>query len=119
MNRVIRLYTKAAKYMDTLLQVTHFNQVEKEHPQHIQSQQLLVDSLNNIVAVCIQYETTRIPQGQTSGRGSLETGPQKLERNLGGTKAALLDPASTMEEVKAALEAAESEITYKNRNEEK
>jgi acyl-CoA synthetase (AMP-forming)/AMP-acid ligase II len=49
----------------------------------------------------------------------LKQDPKNLKGILRAAKSALLDPASTMEEVKAALEAAESEITYKNPNEEK
>jgi hypothetical protein len=110
MTRAIRLYNKAAKEMETLLQGTHFNQVEKYHPQRIQSQQLLLDSLNNIVAVYMkQHEYHKAKQGAVE---VLKQDPKNLKGILRAAKSALLDPASTMEEVKAALEAAESEITY-------
>jgi tetratricopeptide (TPR) repeat protein len=117
MTRAIRLYNKAAKEMETLLQGNYFNQVEEDHPQRIQSQQLLLDSLNNIVAVYMKQN--EYYKAKKAAVEVLKQDPKNLKGILRAAKSALLDPASTMEEVKAALEAAESEITYKNPNEEK
>jgi hypothetical protein len=49
----------------------------------------------------------------------LRQDPKNIKALLRAAKAALLDPASTLEEVEAALKAAETEITYKNPSEEK
>jgi len=117
MNRAIRLYTKAAKDMETLLQGTYFSQVEKDHPQRGQSKQLMMDCLNNIVAVHLrqrQYHTAKQASVEV-----LKQDPKNIKALLRAAKSALLDPASTLEEVEAALKAAEEEITYKNPQQEK
>jgi hypothetical protein len=117
MTRAVRLYQKVATEMETLLQGTYFNQVEAEHPQRHQSKQILLDSLNNIVTVQLrQHEYHKAKQSAVE---VLKQDGKNLKGLLRAAKAALLDPASTMEEGKAALTAAESEITYKNPTEEK
>lgn len=117
MARAIRLYQKSAKEMDTLLQGTYFQQVEEDHPQRHQSRQLLLDCLNNIVAVYLKQQ--KYHQAKLAAVEVLKQDQKNLKALLRAGKAALLDPASTLEEVKAALKAAESEITYKNPQEEK
>jgi hypothetical protein len=117
MNQAILLYTKTAKEMETLLQGNYFQNVEKDHPQRVQSQQLLLDALNNIVAVHLkqkQYHKAKLASVEV-----LQVDPHNLKALLRAAKAAMLDPASTLEEAKAAIVAAESEITYKNPEEEK
>ncbi len=117
MSRAIRLYTKAAKDMETLLQGTYFAQVEVDHPQRHQTRQLMMDCLNNIVAVHLrqhQYHMAKQAAVQV-----LQFDPKNIKALLRAAKAALFDPASTLEEVQAALQAAEEEITYKNPQEEK
>jgi hypothetical protein len=117
MNRAIRLYTKTSKEMETLLQGNYFQSVEKDHPQRVESHQLLLDALNNIVAVYLkqkQYHKAKLASVEV-----LQVDPHNLKALLRAAKAAMLDPASTLEEAKAAIVAAESEITYKNPEEEK
>jgi hypothetical protein len=117
MTRAIRMYTNAAKDMETLLQGTYFQQVEQDHPQRHQTQQLLMDCLNNIVAVHLrqrQYHTAKNASVEV-----LKKDPRNIKALLRAAKAALLDPASTYEEVEGALKAAEGEITYKNPQDEK
>jgi hypothetical protein len=117
MARAIRLYQKSAKEMDTLLQGVYFQQVEEDHPQRHQSRQLMLDSLNNTVAVYLRQQ--QYHKAKHAAVEVLKQDPKNIKALLRAGKAALLDPASTMEEVKAALQAAESEITYKNPQEEK
>jgi hypothetical protein len=106
-----------ATEMETLLQGTYFNSVEAEHPQRHQSKQILLDSLNNIVTV--QLRQHEYHKAKHSAIEVLKQDGKNLKGLLRAAKASLLDPASTMEEGKAALTAAESEITYKNPTEEK
>ena len=56
MARATRLYQKAAKDMETLLQGTYFKQVEEDHPQRHQARQVMLDCLNNIVALNLRSE---------------------------------------------------------------
>ncbi|CAJ1946092.1 unnamed protein product [Cylindrotheca closterium] len=56
MARALRLYKKAAQEMETLLGGTYFNQVEEDHPQRLQATQIMLDSLNNIVAVYLRQK---------------------------------------------------------------
>jgi tetratricopeptide (TPR) repeat protein len=117
MSRAIRLYQKSGKEMETLLNGTYFQQVEKDHPQRGQCQQILLDSLNNIVAVYMRQKEYH--KAKQSAVEVLKQDPKNLKGLLRAAKSSLLDPASTFEEVKAALDAAESEITYNNPKEEK
>eukprot|EP00934_Nitzschia_sp_Nitz4_P006630 Nitzschia sp. Nitz4//scaffold406_size10313//1957//3492//NITZ4_009074-RA/size10313-augustus-gene-0.10-mRNA-1//-1//CDS//3329551122//6620//frame0 len=117
MSRAIRLYTKAAKDMETLLQGTYFNSVEEDHPQRFQTRNVLIDCLNNIVAV--QLRQQEYHKAKLSAIEVLKLDPNNLKGLMRAAKASLLDPASTMEEVHEALKAAESQITYRNPVEEK
>jgi hypothetical protein len=117
MSRAIRLYQKAAKDMEALLQGTYFASVEAEHPQRIQARQLMLDCLNNIIAVHMRSEDYH-PAKQAAIQ-VLQHDAKNLKALLRAAKAALLDPASTMEEAAAALQAAENQIVYKDVNEEK
>ncbi|KAG7359313.1 FKBP-type peptidyl-prolyl cis-trans isomerase [Nitzschia inconspicua] len=116
MNRSIRLYTRAAKDMETLLQGNYFSNVEEDHPQRIESRQLLLDSLNNIVAVHLKQKSYH--KAKLAAVDVLQVDPHNLKGLLRAAKASLLDPASTLEEAKAALDAAEADITYKHPDEE-
>lgn len=117
MSRALRLYSKAAKDMGTLLDGTYFAQVEKEHPQRHQTKQLMMDCLNNVVAVHLRQH--QYHKAKKAAVEVLRHDPNNIKALLRAAKAALLDPASTLEEVDAALKAAEGEITYKNPAEEK
>ena len=117
MARALRLYKKAAQEMETLLGGTYFNQVEENHPQRIQASQIMLDSLNNIVAVYLRQK--QYHEAKQSAVEVLKQDPKNIKALLRAAKSSLLDPASTMEEVKAALSAADDEITYKHPQEEK
>lgn len=110
MKRAIRLYTKAAKEMEALIQGTYFQKIaEKDHPQKHESRQILLDSLNNIVAVHLrqkEYHKAKISTVEV-----LKVDPNNIKALLRAAKAALMDPASTMTEASAAIKAAESSIS--------
>ncbi|KAL3906941.1 MAG: hypothetical protein SGILL_009074 [Bacillariaceae sp.] len=117
MNRAIQLYSKAAKEMETLLQGNYFQNVEQNHPQRLESQRLLLDALNNIVAVHLKQKEYH--KAKLASVDVLQVDAHNLKALLRAAKAAMLDPASTLEEAKAAIVAAEADITYKNPDEEK
>lgn len=108
MKRAIRLYTKAAKEMEALLQGTYFHHVEKDHPQRHESRQILLDVLNNIVA--LQLRQKEYHEAKNSAVEVLKIDPNNIKALLRAAKAALMDPASTMEEAFAAVEGAEFAI---------
>ena len=108
MNRAIRLYTRAAKEMAALLQGTYFQQVEKDHPQRHESQQILLDSLNNVVAVYLRRKAFH--KAKLSAVEVLKIDPNNIKTLLRAAKACLLDPASTLEEASVAMRAAEAAI---------
>lgn len=117
MARALRLYKKAAQEMETLLGGTYFHQVEDNHPQRIQATQIMMDSLNNIVAVYLRQK--QYHEAKQSAVEVLKQDPKNIKALLRAAKASLLDQASTMEEVQASLRAADNEITYKHPQEEK
>ena len=100
--------------MQTLLQGTYFNHVEKDHPQRKESRQILLDSLNNIVAVHLKQQEYH--KAKQSSVEVLKVDPGNVKALLRAAKAALMDPASTMEEASEAMKAAESEITSGRNN---
>jgi len=108
MKRALRLYTKAAKEMETLVQGTYFNFVEEDHPQRHESRQILLDSLNNIVAVHLRQK--KYHAAKLSAVEVLRIDPNNIKVLLRAAKAAMMDPASTLEEASAAINAAESAI---------
>jgi len=114
MRRAIRLYTNAVKDMETLLQGTYFKNVEKDHPQRSECRNILIDSLNNIVAVYLrqkEYHEAKLCAVQV-----LTVDSNNIRALLRAAKAALLDPASTLEEASAAMKAAESVIAVYSKN---
>ena len=108
MKRALRLYTKAASEMETLLQGTYFSNVEKDHPQRWEARQILLNSLNNIVAVRLKQKNYH--GAKNAAVDVLKIDPSNIKALLRAAKAALMDPASTIEEASAAIEAAESAI---------
>ena len=100
--------------MQTLLQGTYFNHVEKDHPQRKESRQILLDSLNNIVAVHLKQQEYH--KAKQSSVEVLKVDPGNVKALLRAAKAALMDPASTMEEASEAMKAAESEISSGRNN---
>ena len=117
MKRAIMLYTKAAREMEALLQGTYFQSVEKDHPQRDQSSQILLDALNNIVAVRLRQKEYH--EAKNAAVEVLKIDPSNTKALLRAAKAAILDPASTIEEALAAIEAAESIISIDGNNENK
>lgn len=117
MTRALKLYKKAATEMETLLQGTYFSNVEQDHPQRHEANQIMLDSLNNIAAVYMREKEYH--KAKQAAVEVLKKDGKNLKALLRAAKASLLDPASTMEEVHAALDKAEKEITYKNPVEEK
>lgn len=117
MQRAVRLYQKAAKDLDVLLNGVYFQQVELDHPQKLQARQIMLDALNNTTAVFLRQEEYH--KAKQAAVEVLKCDSKNLKALLRASKAALLDPASTLEEAEAALKAAEAEVTYKNPNEEK
>mmetsp|Transcript_55419 Transcript_55419/g.62879 ORF Transcript_55419/g.62879 Transcript_55419/m.62879 type:complete len:313 (+) Transcript_55419:456-1394(+) len=114
MKRAIRLYTNAAKDMEILMQSTYFKNVEKDHPQRHECRNILVDSLNNIVAVYLrqkEYHEAKLCAVQV-----LTVDSNNVKALLRAAKAALLDPASTLEEASVATKAAESVIAVYSKN---
>ena len=114
MRRAIRLYTNAAKDMETLLQGTYFKQVETDHPQRHESRQILLDSLNNLVALHLRQKEYH--KAKLSAVEVLKVDPNNIKALLRAAKAALLDPASTLDEALAATKAAESAIATNSNN---
>jgi hypothetical protein len=117
MQRAVRLYQKAAKDLEVLLNGVYFQQVEQDHPQRLQARQIMLDALNNTTAVFLRQEEYH--KAKLAAVEVLTHDPKNLKALLRASKASLLDPASTLEEAEAAMKAAESEVTYKNPNEEK
>ena len=117
MQRAVRLYQKTAKDLEVLLNGVYFQQVELDHPQKLQSRQIMLDALNNTTAVYLRQE--QYHKAKEAAVEVLTRDPKNLKALLRASKAALLDPASTLEEAEAAMKVAEAEVTYKNPNEEK
>jgi len=108
MRRAIRLYTKAAQEMETLLQGTYFHHVEKDHPQRHESRQICLDSMNNIVAVHLKQKDYH--EAKLAAAEVLKMDPNNTKALLRAAKAALNDPVSSFEEASAAIKAAEAAI---------
>eukprot|EP00536_Pseudo-nitzschia_multiseries_P001488 jgi/Psemu1/181266/e_gw1.19.100.1 len=112
MKRALRLYARAAKEMETLLDGTYFKHVEEDHPQRHESLQILVDSLNNIVAVHMQQKEYH--EAKAAAVEVLKIDPNNIKGLLRVALATQLDPASTLEEASAAIKAAESLLGMKS-----
>eukprot|EP00980_Cylindrotheca_fusiformis_P030728 scaffold25316_cov215-Cylindrotheca_fusiformis.AAC.1 len=82
--------------MEKLLNGTYFNQVEEDHPQRHQVQQVMLDSLNNIVAVYLRQK--EFHKAKQAAVEVLKQDPKNVKALLRAAKASLLDNASTMEE---------------------
>jgi hypothetical protein len=108
MRRAIRLYTKAAKEMEALLQGTYFQNVEKDHPQRHESRQICLDSMNNIVAVHLKQKDYH--EAKLAAVEVLKMDPNNIKALLRAAKAALNDPVSSFEEASAAIKNAEAAV---------
>ncbi len=117
MRRAIRLYTKAAQEMETLLKGTYFHTVEPNHPQRDQTKQILLDSLNNVVALRLKQK--KYHDAKAAAIEVLKVDPSNTKALLRAAMAAIHDPASNIEEATAAIEAAESSIASSSNNKSK
>eukprot|EP00538_Stauroneis_constricta_P006593 CAMPEP_0119547534 /NCGR_PEP_ID=MMETSP1352-20130426/1632_1 /TAXON_ID=265584 /ORGANISM="Stauroneis constricta, Strain CCMP1120" /LENGTH=431 /DNA_ID=CAMNT_0007592481 /DNA_START=77 /DNA_END=1372 /DNA_ORIENTATION=- len=115
--RALRLYKKVTEDMTTLSNGTYFAQQPDDHPQRKQVQQLIVDCWNNISVV--EMKQGNYHAAKEACVKVLEQNSKHIKALLRVSRACLLDSSSTMEEAKAALDAASAEITYKNPIEEK
>lgn len=96
--RALYLYEKAAKDLDYLLQISEDEALKSE------TKELLVDCLNNVVVVHLRAKDYN--KAKKAAVKVLQKDPDNFKALLRAAKAALLDPASSYEEVDAALEAA-------------
>lgn len=115
-DRALRLYEKAAKDMELLVDGTYFQQVGTDHPQYKEARQLMIDSYNNILALHMRAKQY-IPAKQ-AGATLLKTDPRNLKALLRLAKVAMMDPKATLEEADSAIQALENAVTYKNKQEE-
>lgn len=114
--RAIYLYEKTAKLMRVLLGGTYFASVEPDHPQRKQSQTILMDSLNNIIAVYLRAK--RWKQAREAAQIALKEDSKNVKAQLRNVKAHVLDPNYLNdEETRQALDKAESVVCYKDAEE--
>jgi hypothetical protein len=113
--RAIHLYEKAGKAMKTLLQGTYFSSVEESHPQRKESRTIMLDCLNNVIAVYLRAK--RWQKARDAASAVLREDSKNTKALLRRAKASLLDPDLTMEEKDQALEKAENVIMYKDAEE--
>ena len=118
--RALRIYKRAAEELEYLVRQQQQRQADaaeaseddkEHHPDNqmdveilAQARELLLDCLNNIAAVhlqCKEYHAAK-----ESCVAVLEQDPDNFKALLRAAKAALLDPASSYEEVDAAIRAA-------------
>lgn len=116
--RAIRLYEKVVKDMKKLLDGTYFANVEVDHPQKKQCKALVIDSLNNVTAVCMSAK--RYHKGKEYVYEVLEKhDPNNVKALIRYIKCCLYDEKEfTVQETSDAIKRGESIITYKHPNEE-
>ena len=114
--RSIRLYEKAAKDMNTLLEGTYFANVEPDHPQRAQCKQLMLDCLNNVVAVYLRAK--RYSKAREAALEVLKHDKRNLKALIRNAKAAILDSDLSLDEIDRELLKAENEVVYKNKAED-
>jgi len=114
-SRILYLYQKAAKELELLLDSNNAQTDEKEDDkyngatqtltqQKQKATELLLDCLNNICAV--QLRAKEYHAAKAAAVKVLERDPSNFKGLIRAAKAALLDPASSYDEVDAAIEAA-------------
>lgn len=115
--RAIYLYEKAAKSMKTLLGGTYFASVEPDHPQRKQCQTIMMDSLNNVIAVYLRAKRWR--QAREAAKTALKEDSKNPKTHLRNVKAHVLDPnnASIADETDQAVDKADRVICYKDTEE--
>ena len=98
--------------MKTLLGGTYFANVEPDHPQRKQCQTILMDSLNNIIAVYLQAK--RWKQAREAAKEALKQDHKNAKALLRNVKAHVLDHRANVEETEQSLNKAESVICYRD-----
>lgn len=115
-DRALRLYQKAAKDMEILVDGTYFQQVGTDHPQYKEARQLMLDSYNNILA--LHMRANHYADAKEMGAAVLKKDPRNLKALLRLAKVAMMDPKATLEEADEAIKTLENAVTYKNKQEE-
>ncbi|GKY98836.1 hypothetical protein MPSEU_000839600 [Mayamaea pseudoterrestris] len=115
-DRAMTLYEKAARDMETLLHGTYLTNVaEPDHPQRKQVKELMLDNLNNIVAVYLrskQYE-----KAYEAAQLVLRRDASNAKALLRAAKACMMSRQCSRNDQDDALCAAEKAITYKDKEE--
>jgi hypothetical protein len=114
-DRLLTLYTKAARDMETLLHGTYFANVEPDHPQRKQVKDLMLDSLNNIVAVHMRGK--RFPQAYEAAQQVLRRDAMNVKALFRAAKSRMMDSQCSLGEQNDALCSAEQVIVYKGKEE--
>jgi tetratricopeptide (TPR) repeat protein len=112
----IRLYEKAGKDMETLLDGTYFASVEPDHPQRKQCRSIMLDSYNNVIAVYMRAK--RFAKAKDAAKVVLKLDKNNFKALLRLAKVCLLDPSTSLEDSDKAISAAEQAIVYKDKEEE-
>jgi hypothetical protein len=112
----IRLYEKAGKDMETLLDGTYFASVEPDHPQRKQCRSIMFDSYNNVIAVYMRAK--RFAKAKDAAKVVLKLDKNNLKALLRLAKVCLQDPSTSLEDSDKAISAAEQAIVYKDKEEE-
>ena len=113
--RTLTLYTKAARDMDTLLHGTYFSTVESDHPQRKQVKDIMLDCLNNIVAVHMRNK--QYDQAYEATQQVLRRDANNVKALFRAAKSRMMDRKCSLGEQDDALCAAENVIIYKDKEE--
>jgi len=100
--RAYQLYRKATEKMQNLLQDPDLSEADTE-----EAQAIIVDCLNNLIALHLRAKEYK--HAKDAAVRVLQVNPDNFKALIRAAKAALLDPASSFEEVEAALEAADAQ----------
>jgi tetratricopeptide (TPR) repeat protein len=114
-DRALTLYGKAARVMETLLHGIYLNNVEADHPQRKQVKELMLDSLNNIVAVHMRNK--QYDQAYEAARQVLRRDPRNVKALFRAAKSRMMNRKCSLSEQDEALCAAENVIIYKDKEE--
>jgi len=115
--RSVRLYQKAANAMYELLENgVYFKQVEVDHPQKKECQQIMVDCYNNVTAVYMRWKAWK--QAREAIQVVLKRDRNNLKALVRNCKVAMSDPTVSLKESDAVLKEAEAVVVYKDKEEE-
>jgi hypothetical protein len=106
--RVKYLYTKCAQLMENLLLQEEVNDALSTSDWHERAWLLRLDCLHNLVALYLRAQ--QYAAAKAAAVNALQLDPHHGKTLVRAAKAALYDPASSFEEVQAALEAAREVI---------